>query len=259
MDSSQADARPQLDVRRSADRFVTRTDWATTRHSFSFGAHYDPANVGFGSLLAVNEDVVRSGTGYDPHPHLDAEIVTWVLSGSLVHLDSHGHSGVVYPGLAQRMSAGSGIVHSERNDAYRTDPARPEEPVHFWQMWVRPDEPGVEPSYQQRELDLADLDSDWLPVASGSHPDAVITLGSAGSTLWAVRVAAGVVRQLPDGPAAQLSVLSGEVELEAAGRLAAGDSVRIRDAGGLRLTGVADAEVLVWVMAEPTRSEGTQR
>lgn len=248
MDSTPAGDRPQLDVRRAADRFVTRTDWATTRHSFSFGAHYDPDNVGFGSLLAINEDVVRSGTGYDPHPHVDAEIVTWVLSGSLVHLDSRGHSGLVHRGLAQRMSAGSGIVHSERNDAFRTDPTQPEVPVHFWQMWVRPDVPGAEPSYQQRELDLADLDADWLPVASGSHPDAVITIGSAGTTLWAVRVAAGVARQLPDGPLTHLSVLSGEVDLESAGRLSAGDSVRIRGAGGLRLTGVADAEVLAWVM-----------
>jgi redox-sensitive bicupin YhaK (pirin superfamily) len=259
VDSSSAGARPQLDVRRAADRFVTRTDWATTRHSFSFGAHYDPGNVGFGSLLAVNEDLVRSGTGYDPHPHVDAEIVTWVLSGSLVHQDSRGHSGVVYPGLAQRMSAGSGIVHSERNDAYRTDPTRPEEPVHFWQLWVRPDISGGEPSYQQRELDLADLDADWLPVASGSHPDAVITLGSAGSTLWAVRVAAGVARQVPDGPLIHLSVLSGEVDLESAGRLTAGDSVRVRDTGGLRVTGVADAEVLAWVMAERERAEGGER
>lgn len=239
----------RIDLRRGDDRFVTRTDWATTRHSFSFGAHYDPGNVGFGALLVVNEDVVGSGTGYDPHPHLDSEIVTWVLSGSLVHTDSRGNSGLVHRGLAQRMSAGSGIVHSERNDAYRTDPSRPATPVHFWQMWVRPDESGAEPSYEQRELDLAGLGDDWLPVASGSHPDAVITIGSAGSTLWAVRAAAGVSRQLPEGPLLHLSVVDGTVDLESVGRLAAGDAVRLRGVGGLRVTGVEDAELLLWELA----------
>lgn len=244
----------RIDLRRGNDRFVTRTDWATTRHSFSFGAHYDPDNVGFGALLVVNEDVVASGTGYDPHPHLDSEIVTWVLSGSLVHTDSRGNTGVVHRGLAQRMSAGSGIVHSERNDKYRTDPNRTESneggtPVHFWQMWVRPDESGAEPNYQQRELDPADLDTDWVPVASGHHPDAVITIGSAGSTLWAVRAAAGVSRTLPDGPLLHVSVVDGVADLESVGRLAAGDAVRLRGHGGLRLTGVEDAEVLVWELA----------
>lgn len=253
MDLPRPDRAPRLELRRGAERFVTRTDWATTRHSFSFGAHYDPDNVGFGTLLAVNEDLVSSGTGYDPHPHLDAEIVTWVLSGSLVHTDSRGNSGIVHRGLAQRMSAGSGIVHSERNDGFRVDPTLPEIPVHFWQMWVRPDVPGVPPSYQQRELDLADLAAGWLPVASGSHPEAAITLGSAGTTLWAVRVAAGVERQLPDGALVHLSVLAGEIDLESpAGgtvRLGTGDSARLCDAGGLRVTGVADAELLAWEMA----------
>ena len=86
---------------------MTRADWATTRHSFSFGEHYDPDNVAFGPVLVNNDDYVRSGAGYADHPHADAEIVTWVLSGSLVHADSTGHRGIVYPGLAQRMSAGS--------------------------------------------------------------------------------------------------------------------------------------------------------
>ena len=88
-------------------------------------------------------DLVRVGAGYPDHPHRDAEIITWVLSGSLVHEDSRGNSGLIYPGLVQRMSAGSGIVHAERNDAYRIDPTLPAEPVHFIQMWIRPDEPGV--------------------------------------------------------------------------------------------------------------------
>ena len=136
-----------IDVRRSAERFTTETDWLTSRHSFSFGPHYDPSNVGFAVLVAHNEDVVAPGRGYDTHPHADQEIVTWVLDGSLVHEDSHGHSGVVRPGLAQLMSAGRGVLHSERNDAPDTD-----RPTRFVQMWLRPDEAGLDPSYAQQEV-----------------------------------------------------------------------------------------------------------
>ncbi len=101
---------------------MTEAAGVTTRHAFSFGAHYDPDNVGFGSLLAHNDERLSSGRGFDDHPHRDTEIVTWVLSGSLLHEDSTGHTGIVSPGAVQRLSAGSGVVHAERNDAYRVDP-----------------------------------------------------------------------------------------------------------------------------------------
>jgi redox-sensitive bicupin YhaK (pirin superfamily) len=104
-----------VQIRRAADREVTTTPWLTSRHSFSFGDHYDPSNTHYGLLLVSNDDVVAPATGFDTHPHRDMEIVTWVLDGSLEHSDSEGNSGVVYPGLAQRMSAGTGIFHSEKN------------------------------------------------------------------------------------------------------------------------------------------------
>jgi uncharacterized cupin superfamily protein len=103
---------PVIDVRRAAERFSTRTEWLASRHSFSFGEHYDPANVGFAALVAHNDDVVAVGAGYDTHPHADTEIVTWVLEGSLVHLDSRGGSHVLGPGSVQLLSAGSGVLHS---------------------------------------------------------------------------------------------------------------------------------------------------
>jgi quercetin 2,3-dioxygenase len=103
---------PSLDVRRSADRSATRTSWLDSKHSFSFGHHRDAGNTHHGVLLVNNDDVVLPGTGFDTHPHRDMEIVTWVMQGSLVHQDSTGHAGVIYPGLAQRMSAGRGILHS---------------------------------------------------------------------------------------------------------------------------------------------------
>ncbi len=104
-----------IDVRRADGRFHTRLPWLDSRHSFSFSRHYDPRNVGHGLLLVNNDDVVRAGTGFSTHPHQDMEIVTWVLAGELEHKDSVGNAGVIYPGLAQRMSAGTGIWHSEMN------------------------------------------------------------------------------------------------------------------------------------------------
>jgi redox-sensitive bicupin YhaK (pirin superfamily) len=234
-------------------RFLTKSDWSETHHSFSFGEHYDPGNVSFGRLLVNNDDVVRAGAGYADHPHQDAEIVTWVLSGSLVHEDSSGNSGLIYPGLAQRMSAGSGIVHAERNDAFRIDPTRPAESVHFVQMWIRPDEPGGTPSYQQRELALADLAGGWVPIASGRNPDAVVSIGSAGATLCISVLPAGISRTLPHGDLLHVYLARGAIEVETVGRLESGDALRVSDSAQLRLFAHAEAEVLVWQMDRERR------
>src|SRR5262249_45252135 len=121
-----------IDIRKKEQSFNTDISWLKSRHCFSFGGHYDPKNTHHGLLLVSNDDLVRSGTGFSTHPHQDMEIVTWVLSGELEHKDSEGNSGILYPGLAQRMSAGTGIWHSEMN------PSRDED-VHFVQMWVPPD------------------------------------------------------------------------------------------------------------------------
>ena len=159
---------PTVDVRRKDERFATRLGWLDSKHSFSFGHHYDPANTHFGLLLVNNDDVVSPGTGFETHPHRDMEIVTWVLRGQLVHQDSQGHSGIIYPGLAQRMSAGTGILHSEKNDAWRlSGGGEHQEPVHFVQMWVVPDEAGIKPGYEQLEIDDELLEGGLVPVASG--------------------------------------------------------------------------------------------
>lgn len=127
-----------IDIRRSEDRFATRIGWLDSKHSFSFGPHRDPDNTGHGQLIVFNDDRVAAGSGFDTHPHRDMEIVTWVLSGELEHKDSEGNHGVIYPGLAQRMSAGRGIWHSEMN-------ASPTDEVTFVQMWVVPDTASVDP------------------------------------------------------------------------------------------------------------------
>ncbi|MBO0855196.1 MAG: pirin family protein [Nocardia sp.] len=253
---------PHVDVHRAGDRMKTRVSWLDSKHSFSFGAHYDPENTHHGLLLVNNDDIVSPGAGFDTHPHRDMEIVTWVLSGSLVHQDSLGHAGVIYPGLAQRMSAGTGILHSEKNDSWRLDPGRggtPEhsDPVHFVQMWIVPDEPGITPGYQQLEIDDELAGGGLVTVATGMpryRDRAAITIGSSHSALHVSRMsgsaAAGAphVITLPEAPYLHVFIAQGEVEMEGVGSLYEGDAVRMSRSGGQRIRAYAPAEVLVWEM-----------
>ena len=229
-----------VDVRRAGSRFTTEAPGITTRHSFSFGQHYDPANVGHAVLVAHNDDRVEPGSGYDLHPHVDLEIVTGLLSGSLVHHDSEGHTHVVGPGQVQRLSAGSGVRHCERNDAPGAD-----EPTRFVQMWVLPDEPGLRPSY-----DLAEVSPHGLtPLASGiAGLDAAVRIHTRSAALHVARLAPGESVILPDAPRLHLFVARGAADLEGAGRLDEGDAARFSAGGAPRVTATdaAPAEVLVW-------------
>jgi redox-sensitive bicupin YhaK (pirin superfamily) len=169
------------------------------------------------------------------------EIVTWVLDGELAHQDSHGHKGLITPGLAQRMSAGSGMLHSEIN-------ATGDTPVHFVQMWVVPDVESATPSYAQLDI-TAELDRGGLvPVASGRGHEAAISIRQFGAVLWAARLQPGATVQLPDAPYVHLFVAKGAVGLEGAGDLAQGDAVRLTAAGGPAVTAREPSEVLVWEM-----------
>ncbi|MFG1951964.1 pirin family protein [Micromonospora sp. NPDC048830] len=242
---------PTVDIRRAEDRFKTNIAWLDSKHSFSFGGHYDAANTHHGLLLVNNDDIVLPGTGFDTHPHRDMEIVTWVLQGSLVHQDSTGHSGVIYPGLAQRMSAGTGILHSEKNDSWRIQGQRHTDPVHFVQMWVVPDEPGITPGYEQLEIDNELLRGGLVPVASGMDKHdgaAAIRIKNRHAALYAARLQPGQSVQLPEAPFLHLFVPRGTVTLEGAGTLGTGDAVRFTATGGQRVTAAEAAEILVWEM-----------
>ena len=243
---------PHVDIRRARERFATDVGWLDSKHSFSFGHHYDAGNTHHGLLLVNNDDIVAAGTGFETHPHRDMEIVTWVLRGQLVHQDSEGHNGIIYPGLAQRMSAGTGILHSEKNDAAAfVQATRPDEPVHFVQMWVVPDETGIDPGYEQLEIDADLLGGGLVPVASGmdKHDGAsAIRIKNRYAALYAARLRAGQSVELPDAPFLHLFVPRGSVVLEGAGDLAEGDAVRFTATGGQRVTATDDAEILVWEM-----------
>ncbi|GAA3704523.1 pirin family protein [Gordonia hankookensis] len=237
----------------AGDRAVTTTEWLTSRHAFSFGDHYDPSNTHFGVLLVNNDEIVAPGEGFVTHPHRESEIVTWVTSGSLVHQDSEGHAGIVYPGLAQRMSAGTGIEHSERNDRWAHRAQAGVAPVHYVQMWVMPDEPGLTPSYDQRDIDDELSPGRLVAIASGDPArDSAIRIANRSATLYAARFAAGSSIDLPAARHTHLFVTRGTLDL-AGTRLDEGDAVRAGDLGGESLTARTDAEVLIWSMDRDLR------
>jgi redox-sensitive bicupin YhaK (pirin superfamily) len=232
-----------IDIRRSNERFSTKIEWLDSKHSFSFGPHVDPTNTGHGLLLVNNDDIVRAGTGFGTHGHRDMEIVTWVLSGQLEHKDSEGNHGVIYPGLAQRMSAGTGIRHSEHNPSPTAD-------VHFLQMWVPPDTAGNRPGYEQLDIG-AEIDSgELVPIASGRRHESAITIHQRDAVLWGARLAPGTRIDVPDDRHVHVFVARGAGELEPGGAMATGDAARLTEANGLGFAaGPSGAEVLIWATA----------
>lgn len=232
-----------IDVHRADTRFATRLDWLDSKHSFSFGPHHDPTNTHHGLLLVNNDDIVRAGSGFGAHPHRDMEIVTWVLSGELEHRDSEGHHGVIVPGHAQRMSAGTGIRHSEHNPSATTD-------VHFLQMWVLPDTEGIRPGYEQLDISAEISSGSLVPIASGKQHVGAVTIHQRDAVLWGARLAAGKRVDVPDDRHVHVFVARGSGELDPGGRLEAGDAARLTDAGGLTFSAADDgAEVLIWATA----------
>lgn len=219
-----------LEVRRGGARFVTVEAGRETRHSFSFGRHYDPANLGFGLLVSHNDDLLAPGAGYPDHPHQEIEVVTWVLSGALAHRDSVGSSGVLMPGEVQVMSAGTGVVHSElaAPDAGET---------RFVQTWVRPDAWGVTPSYASAVVDPG---PGWTAVVGGDG----LPIGASGATLWISAAAAGDALVVPEVAHAHLFVATGSAGLGGL-ELAEGDAVRFTGEGGdLRVE--APGQLMLW-------------
>ena len=232
-----------IDIRRADSRFSTQIGWLDSQHSFSFGPHRDPDNVGHGLLLVNNDDVVRPANGFDTHHHRDMEIVTWVLSGELEHRDSEGNHGVLYPGLAQRMSAGTGIMHSEKNPSSTSD-------VHFIQMWVPPDTRGVAPGYEQRDVNEALAAGGLVPIASGQGHDGAVSIRQQGAVLWGGRLRAGETVEVPGDPHVHVFVPVGSGELSNGDRLSTGDAARLTALDGLSFTAGSDgAEVLIWATA----------
>ncbi|MFJ9363528.1 pirin family protein [Nocardia sp. NPDC101769] len=230
-----------------ADRWRWRNEWLDSRQSFPATGNFDLAANAHGLLMIHNEDVVDPGEGFDTHQHRDMEIVTWVLEGTVVHQDSAGHSGLIHPGMAQRMSAGTGILHSERNGAGRLERQR----LHAVQMWVPPDEPGAAPGYQERDITAELTGNSLITVASGIRRDrdrTAIVIGNRYAAFHVARLEPGRTVQIPDAPYGHVFVARGSVEFEGSGVLTQGDAVRLTATGGHRVAAVEQSELLIWEM-----------
>lgn len=221
-----------IEVRRASDRFLTEIDGRSTAHSFSFGEHYDPDNLGFGALIAYNDELLARGAGYDPHLHRDTEIVTWVLSGALKHTDDLGHSTIVLPGQVQVLSAGSGVTHAETNAADR--------PTRFIQAWLRPDAPSLTPAYTVESVPEVE---GWTVLAGPGG----IPLNTSGATLYLGRLGAEALA-LPKAAHLHVFVIEGALAVGER-EIRSGSAAHLVDEGGRLIHATRpETAVLVWAL-----------
>jgi len=230
-----------ITIRRSDDRGRAQHGWLDSRHTFSFADYHDAAHMGFGPLRVINEDKVAPGAGFGKHGHRDMEILSYVLDGALAHQDSLGTSSTIRPGELQRMSAGTGIQHSEFN-------ASKEQPVHFLQIWILPERDGIAPGYEQKAFTL-EREQGLRLVASPDGRDGTISIHQ-DVEVHAARLPAGgtASHALRAGRIAWLQVARGEVALNGV-RLAAGDGAAIEQETALQIEAQAPAEILLFDMA----------
>lgn len=228
-----------MEVRRAADRGHFDHGWLDTRHTFSFADYHDPKFMGFSDLRVINEDIVKPGMGFGTHGHRDMEIVTWVLSGGLQHRDSMGNGSVIRPGSVQRMTAGTGVLHSEFN-------ASKEEAVHFLQIWILPEAPRLEPGYEEK--DLAGLDGGGFRlIGSRDGRDGSITIHQDVSLYAAMLAPSASARQaIAPGRSAWLQVARGAVRVNGLS-LEQGDGLALTGEPGVEAIAAADgAEILLF-------------
>lgn len=228
-----------LTVRRAKDRGHADHGWLDTRHTFSFADYHDPAHMGFRALRVINDDRVQPSNGFGTHGHRDMEIISYVLEGALEHKDSMGTGSVIRPGDVQRMSAGTGVMHSEKN-------ASTKELVHFLQIWIIPSARGNKPGYEQKTFPKGEKRGRLRLVASPDGADGSVTI-RADARLYATLLDAGqtVEHTVPAGRHAWIHVARGKVKVGGID-LEAGDGASTSDAGPIALEGVAGAEVLVF-------------
>lgn len=230
-------------LRKSDLRGKADFGWLDSKHSFSFGHYHDPAHMGFGPLRVINEDRVAPGGGFPTHPHADMEILSYVLSGALEHRDSIGTGSVIKPGDVQRMSAGSGVRHSEFN-------ASKTEPVHFLQIWILPERRGIEPSYEQKTFSAEEKLGRLRLIGSRDGRQGSVRIHR-DVDLHAALLSKGqrAEHQMDASRLAWVQVVRGSVEVDGE-VLEAGDGAAISDMARISLGGIKDAEVLLFDMAQ---------
>ena len=231
-----------ITVRKSEDRGHFDHGWLDTHHTFSFAEYHDPRNMGFRALRVINEDFVAAGAGFPTHPHRNMEIVTYVLEGAVAHRDSMGTGSVIRPGEVQRMTAGTGVTHSEFN-------AEKNQRLHLLQIWILPESQGLPPSYEQRAFPESERRGKLRIVASRDGRDGSVLIHQ-DAALYSALLDKGtrVEYALPKGRYAWLQVARGAVKLNGQ-RLAAGDGAAIQNESALNIEGEEPAEILLFDLA----------
>lgn len=229
-----------IEIRQGKERGHANHGWLESYHTFSFADYYDPNQISFGDLRVINEDRVQPGQGFGTHGHRDMEIISYVLEGALRHQDSMGEESIIRPGDVQRMSAGTGVTHSEAN-------ASAMEPVHFLQIWILPGARGLTPGYEQKYFSLEDKRNRLCLVASPDGREGSITLQQETLLYASVLEEGGEVSHSPKGHHVYVHVASGTLEMNGQ-RLTAGDGARITGESVIVLSGRPRAEVLIFDM-----------
>lgn len=231
-----------IHIRRSEDRGHADHGWLDTRHTFSFAHYHDPQHMGFRALRVLNDDRVVPAAGFPTHPHRDMEIVSYVVEGALAHEDSLGNGSTIRPGDVQRMSAGTGVTHSEYNPS-RTDPTR------FLQVWIVPAKTGLSPSYEQKHFPVSDRRGRLRVVASPNGRDGSVKIHQDASVYAALLIEGQSVRHaLAPDRHAWVQVVRGDVSL-GSHELREGDGAAISGEPGIEIAGRGDAEFLVFDLA----------
>jgi quercetin 2,3-dioxygenase len=228
-----------LTLRKAEERGHANHGWLDTYHSFSFADYYDPEHMGYGPLRVINDDRVHPGRGFGTHPHRDMEIITYILDGELAHKDSMGNGSVIRRGDVQRMSAGTGVLHSEFNASATT-------PVHLLQIWIEPERRGVAPGYEQKHYTDAEKRGRLLPIVSGDGADGSLAIHQ-DARLYAGIVGNGeaVRHTLAADRKAYVHVATGSATVNGR-RLVAGDAVKVTGERQIDISGDPEAEVLVF-------------
>ncbi len=228
-----------IEIRKSEDRGVGEHGWLSSRHSFSFANYYDPKHVGFGPLLVINEDRVAPGRGFGAHGHSDMEIISYVLAGALEHKDSMGNGSVIRYGNVQRMSAGTGVRHSEFNHSHA-------EPVHFLQIWIQPNVQRIAPSYEERFFEPDSKKGKWRLIASHDGRDGSVLIHQDAAVYAAIVDGDDTLEyRLPETRCGYLHVALGSVTVNGT-NLKAGDAVKLMNEPQITVSQGENAEILLF-------------
>lgn len=231
-----------IEVRHAAERGAANFGWLDSKHTFSFGGYHDPDHMGFGNLRVINDDRVQPGQGFDTHGHKNMEIISYIIEGALEHKDSMGNGAVMKSGEVQRMTAGTGVTHSEFNPS--TD-----EVVHFLQIWILPEKEGLEPGYEQQNFSADDKSNKLLLVASQSGRDGSIRVHQDVDLYASVLDPAVTMdHQIAAGRRGWLQVVRGTVEVSGCS-LGEGDGAAISETNELEITAASECELLLFDMA----------